>query len=540
MARVFDPISKQWIDDGLPENPVTGDAPLPGVELPADGVPAMPSVGPEDVQQGPLGAAGQAAATAPLGTAENPMVAAIAHPPKPESETQVSRQQMVKGKDTIAADAALTDARAKVDAAQPALTEIESQEDNLTALTAEQTAQAKAAELERKRLAEEARQKDVAERRRQDEEMIAAEKKKRVAAGNGEQSYWQGRPAAEIFTRILQAVGGALHSAAGKSGEDPVTRTLNSYKAAHEKRLMAEHEAEREANKAKREGFERDEAEETRREIAAANQSIASIDLLGEQLKSSIASLSPEKRKAAQALADAKLAESRAEEERKAAAAYDKLTKIEETRRSMGGGGAGPEKLTERQQVGATGIEGALQAVRGAAKTKDFSIKERELVEQYLGEARQIKESSPEAFRAALNKLGGNYYTQFSENGRERFNQIQQAAQDLERVLSGGVINPHEFASRMSMASKPGGLTAITERAHAMAAGLPTQTREYYRGEISKVAQELSEKAPRDITKVPSAKLREGLIRVGKLNTPKAQQAAAEIQAELDRRKGAK
>jgi hypothetical protein len=160
---------------------------------------------------------------------------------------------------------------------------------------------------------------------------------------------------------------------------------------------------------------------------------------------------------------------------------------------------AGPtaEKLSERQQVGATGIEGALQAVRAANKTKDFSAKEREAVENFIGEARQLRESDPEKFRGAINKLAGNYYNQLSENGKTRFNHIQQAAQDLERVLSGGVINPHEFASRMSLASKPGGLTALTDRAHAMATGLPPASRDFYRQEINKAAQEVSVTDPK-------------------------------------------
>lgn len=336
MARVFDQISKQWIDDGLPENPVTGDAPLPGVEMPAaEGVPAMPSVGPEDVQQGPTGAAGQAAAASPI-PAQTVFVAS----PKPEHERQISTQQAAKGKDTLAAEAKLTEAQAKVDAAQPLLTAEEAKEDRVTATAAAETVQAKRDEIERARLAEETRKKNVAERLRQDQELIEEEKRAEKESGNGHKSYWDGRPAAAIFTRILQAVGGALHSAAGKSGEDPVTRTLNSYMAAHEKRLKSVYEATKNANDAKREGFEKDEAEEIRQEIVAANQSMKQIDLIGEELKASIASLSPEKRKAAQALADAKLAESRAELARQAASKYDRLGKVEETQRSGGAANA--------------------------------------------------------------------------------------------------------------------------------------------------------------------------------------------------------
>jgi hypothetical protein len=166
-------------------------------------------------------------------------------------------------------------------------------------------------------------------------------------------------------------------------------------------------------------------------------------------------------------------------------------------KRAQALGVTGEEKLTERQQVAATGLGGALQDIGKAHKeTKEFTNKDREIIANFVGEARQIKESDPERFRAAINKLGGNYYTQLSANGRKRFDLIQNAAQDMERVLSGGVINAGEYASRMALASEPGGLRHMTDRARAMATGLPPQQRQHWNQQIGATEQGFQGGAP--------------------------------------------
>jgi hypothetical protein len=536
VARTYNPITKQWEDDGLGESPVAAP-PLEPVAAPEIAPPV------EDLQAGAGGAG-------PIGTPENPMVATIAPQPKPASETTNTTQQASKGKATLEADAKLEAAQAAHDAVRPELTNVEVREDDAAATAAELQANERREQIERDKQAEEERRKFVESSRASDEAEIAEEKKKRQASGTAMQSYFDGRPGAEIFSRILQVVGGVAHAMSGKDGDSPVDRRLREYIAAHEKRLVADWEATKEANAKKKANRAAYEIELDRRRILAANQSMASIDLIKDDLAAAIAALSPEKRKKAQAVADAALAESRAQEERKAAAGYDRMNKNETTTRDFGPGDGGKPTEGTRKAAAQGGM--ALEAIADAIKAPPLS---RGGLEKMTVNKRREKlgESAP-----LLDIMSGGAVTP-AEGETEGLSDADKAAlannrhlnDTLIRLTSGANAPEGEVKSKQTEVTiQPGDGPAAkkkkleialryVEGAGKMAGPNWTPDR---KAEYEALKAQVGKIDTRTLRDVPTAKLREGLIKAGRAaaKDPAAQKAAEEITRELEARKGAK
>ncbi len=541
MARTYNPITKQWEDDGLGESPVAAP-PLEPVAAPEIAPPV------EDLQAGAGGAG-------PIGTPENPMVATIAPQPKPASETTNTTQQASKGKATLEADAKLEAAQAAHDAVRPELTNVEVREDDAAATAAELQANERREQIERDKQAEEERRKFVESSRASDEAEIAEEKKKRQASGTAMQSYFDGRPGAEIFSRILQVVGGVAHAMSGKDGDSPVDRRLREYIAAHEKRLVADWEATKEANAKKKANRAAYEIELERRRILAANQSMASIDLIKDDLAAAIAALSPEKRKKAQAVADAALAESRAQEERKAAAGYDRMNKNETTTRDFGpGGAAGADggKPTEGTRKAAAQGGMALDAIADAINSPPLS---RGGLEKMTVNKRREKlgESAP-----LLDIMSGGAVTP-AEGETEGLSDADKAAlannrhlnDTLIRLTSGANAPEGEVKSKQTEVTiQPGDGPAAkkkkleialryVEGAGKMAGPNWTPDR---KAEYEALKSQVGKIDTRSLSDIPVAKLRTTLIELGRkaANDPRAAKAAEEIQNYLKSRGGAK
>jgi hypothetical protein len=269
-------------------------------------------------------------------------------------------EQKQPGPGVPAAEALLRGTEAAVDAASGREGAVETDE----ARVRKQYADERVAELARQRdeaaAAEAARQKIVADHMAADNDEIEREKKARIDAGKARTSYWEGRPGAEIFTRLLQVIGGTAHDASGQGGPSPVERALEANMAAHEKRLVGAWEATREANALRRQNRTAYEAELERRRIAATNQSLLSIGLIDEQLNAAIAGLSPEKQAAARQAKDAATAEVRARAELKRQEGYNALVKAMEF--APGAGGAG-HALTGPQAEAAGALSGMATAL---------------------------------------------------------------------------------------------------------------------------------------------------------------------------------
>jgi hypothetical protein len=323
MARRFDPILKQWIDEPDAPGALADPTAMPGTvapELRAD--PAASQV---------------------------PQVA-VNFPQKPLSEVETERTQRLASPGTVQAEADLVAAEQATDKASTAVGQVEAKEADAGRIAAD----AKVAALKARQVAdfesEQERKRFVDGAQVADDQEIEQRRNAQLDVGNARQTMWAGRPGAEIFTRLLQVVGGTAHDLSGRSGPSPVDQALEANIAAHEKRLVTRWEATKEAHAAKKQGRATYLNELDRRRIEAANQSLLSIDLVGEQLNAAIAGLSKEKQAAARAAADASLNEQRAAQKLQRGQLYEAIGKRSETTRTLPDG-AGAPPLAGREDV---------------------------------------------------------------------------------------------------------------------------------------------------------------------------------------------
>ncbi|HKO83177.1 MAG TPA: hypothetical protein VJ140_01180 [Actinomycetota bacterium] len=272
---------------------------------------------------------------------------------KPLSETETETAERKAGPATTQAVANLRTAEQATDQASQALGVVEGKEADAQKLAAE----AKARELDARRTqmweAEQERKRYVDAAVAADRQEIEAERNARLDAGKARATFWEGRPGAEIFTRLLQVVGNVAHDLSGRSGPSPVDQAIEANVAAHEKRLLSRWEATREASVLKRQNRAAYLNELDRRKVEAINQSLLSIDLIGEQLNASIAGLSKEKQAAARAHADKSLNEKRAQLEVERVQVYDSMGKRTESQRTFPDGAGGGLKQGEAEAAGA-------------------------------------------------------------------------------------------------------------------------------------------------------------------------------------------
>lgn len=132
--------------------------------------------------------------------------------------------------------------------------------------------------------------------------------------------------------------------------------------------------------------------------------------------------------------------------------------------------GAGGKNAPDSEKTAMASIRGAVTAIKNIKATKEFSARDRAIVGNFVAAMRDIAPSKPEEFQKAIGQLSGSYYKQLSEPAKDRLNFIVQAAQDLERNLSGGAISPHEIANLVHSASATGGVRHLVQRARDMTA----------------------------------------------------------------------
>jgi hypothetical protein len=171
-------------------------------------------------------------------------------------------------------------------------------------------------------------------------------------------------------------------------------------------------------------------------------------------------------------------------------------TEQNKARRALAAGQAGgtgatdlpDEKLTQETRKAQAVINGAMTATKEAAKHQ-YTAKDRRIVDEMVGAARNVDPSDPTKFWAAMNQLKGKHYSQLSEAGKRRFDSFFRAGQDLERITSGGVIGTHEIADFLSGSKTAGSERQIIQRARDMlpATGQPNKVA----ARISGVEQEL-------------------------------------------------
>jgi hypothetical protein len=145
-----------------------------------------------------------------------------------------------------------------------------------------------------------------------------------------------------VFSAVLQGISVAAEGIAGRSGPTPVARILEEQQAAHEKNLVGQWEASKEAHELKAANRAKYETELDRRRIAAKNQALLSLDLIEDEVKASLAALGPDKAKAADALLTATTNEQRARAKQERAGLYDKSIDRDVVNRSETSSGTNP------------------------------------------------------------------------------------------------------------------------------------------------------------------------------------------------------
>ena len=309
MALRLNPVTGQMQDDGLPVDP---NAVAP-IEVP-----------PPDFQ---FGGAGGAAMAPPVAAAPAPVPVVAAAPavapsapggvnvqvgPATKPIREVEATQREKTPEIVAAENARVAAQGATDEAAAKVSGIEQQERQIESEGANSRAATKQRLLEHAQNDERDRQARVEANMAADAKTIEEEKQARLAAGNPEKSFWEGRPVAKFFTRILQVVGGVAHGLAGKDGPSAVDQALSEEIEAHRRKLVNAWEATKEANALKKTNRAAHDAESDRRAIVANNQSLAQLDIIDEQMKARIAALGKDKQAAADQLKTATLNEQRA------------------------------------------------------------------------------------------------------------------------------------------------------------------------------------------------------------------------------------
>ncbi len=305
----YNPITKQYEDDGIPESasnpidPMALDSGNPPVDLT------------ENLQAGSGGGSTPVQSPTPL-AAPTPEVVS-SQPQLPAHESTKSFSQPVESKQAVAAEKTLFGAQAQVDKAAIANANADQIEADRQAKLQEQVIE------KRKELQTQQWEQEQERKRRVDalesvqDARIEEEKKARLAIGKAPETFWEGRPIAKFFSNVLLAV-----SEVAKAGirgplnteQTPAARVLDQIISDYTKKKVNAWEATKEANALRLQGEEKYSEELNRRTIAAHNDNIASIDILADQIKIDLMKLSPEKRKAAMDLAQATLVEKRAQE----------------------------------------------------------------------------------------------------------------------------------------------------------------------------------------------------------------------------------
>jgi hypothetical protein len=255
-------------------------------------------------------------------------------PPKAAHEVTVTSEQRAPSAQSLTAakDVALTTG-AKL-SAQEAVGQVEVAEAGIR----NQAAGDEVTELERAK-GEAARQEaERAQFREQSratlKQEIEEDAKKKIAAGRGRADFWKGNATGEVLAAFLRGIDRAASSFRGETGPTGVDRIIEAKIDAHEKALVAEWEASKEAHEKKAADRATYEIDLEKLKIFAAQQSGSELKLYAARRDKAIAALGPERAKAFSEMARATDAAAEARLDQRMAQSLDKIQKFEETRRS--------------------------------------------------------------------------------------------------------------------------------------------------------------------------------------------------------------
>ncbi len=297
-------------------------------------------------------------------------------PPKPAHEQAVTTEQRVQGdlsQDAAKNVAVTTGAKQNAQEAAAAVDVAESgvrakhAGDEVTELERAK-AEADRLEAERVRFVEAGRG-----AAKEEADQIA---KSKIAAGRGRADFWKGNATGEVLAAFLRGIDRAASSFRGETGPTGVDRIIEAKIDAHEKALISEWEASKEAHESRKADRAAYEIDLEKRKIHAGVQSAAELKTYAARRDKAIAALGPERAKAFAALAAASDAAAEARIDQRIAQSFDRITKIEETNRTPTGGAGGGGGLTAGQGE----LAGALTSITTElAKFKDAKVSQEAL-----------------------------------------------------------------------------------------------------------------------------------------------------------------
>ncbi len=272
-------------------------------------------------------------------------------PPKPAFEQTVSTEQRTPSAQSQAAAVNVAVASGAKANAQEALGHVEGAEAGVRA----DAAGNEVTELERAKIEAE---RFETERVQFKEEAQAAAKeriekiaKDKITAGRARADEWKGNAGGEMLAAFLRGIDRAASSFRGETGPTGVDRIFEAKTDAHEKALVAEWEASKEAHELKSSDVAAYEVELEKRRLNAHMGSAAELKVYAARRDKAIAALGPERAKALGDMAKANDAAAEARLDQHIGQSLDKITKLEQTKREGGTATApspGPPPVDER------------------------------------------------------------------------------------------------------------------------------------------------------------------------------------------------
>lgn len=353
----------------------------------------------------PLRADGGAPPVSPVPSPAAAPVAPVTpmFPPKPTFESQTTERQRVKTPEDIEAEKQALLSEGRVANAQERVGDLTIGEAEAVAKGAKDVVGSKEGLLKSNEDAETSRRKIVEQNAAEDDKAIADEKQARIKAGGAREHYYDGKTGARLFHGILQGISEGLQRVRGDSGPNPVAQILEQAYTAHEKNLLGQYDATKEANKQSRDKRTASLAEHDRQRAVAANQALLSIDLIEDQVKAAIAALGPDKAKAANELLLATTNAERARLRQERQDAYAKIIERETTHRSPTSSGSAAAFNKPLSGDVAELADAATQYERLAARQKELTANG---IPQYGAEATEW-EKNEQAMRSLLQKKFG-------------------------------------------------------------------------------------------------------------------------------------
>jgi hypothetical protein len=286
MAMKLNPITGEMENDGIPEAPVSGvdSNPIPDLTAPV----------PDQAMQGPGGT--------PLGTPDNPMVATIAPTPRPPVEIEVSSKRVTE---SPAERAAVTQSAVADGAVLNAIEQqggVEQQEIGVKQQLDAEKIRLLQDHKKKQADAEAEAEKLLQERAAKEKMLVDNRAAKQIQAGRAHADFVQKNLVGAIIGALVSSVAAGLHAMNGKSGLSPAERIMETAYANHEKALIAEYQASKQAKEDFDENRPLFDAKIKAIKVRAANELEHDMKIALANADKTLSKLAPEKAAAAQAM----------------------------------------------------------------------------------------------------------------------------------------------------------------------------------------------------------------------------------------------